>query len=162
MSTYTVTRSIETSATPAQVHAFVDDFRQWSAWSPWEDLDPTMQRSYSGADSGVGAHYEWKGDGKVGQGEMTIESSTPQSIGIRLAFVKPFAAVCPTRFDFEPLGAGAGAGSGTRVSWTMQGENRGIMALLAPLFRIQQSVGKDFDRGLAKLKAAAEAATHTD
>ena len=150
MSTYTVTRSVETIAAPAEVHAFVDDFHKWSAWSPWEDIDPTMQRSYSGPDAGVGAHYEWKGDGKVGQGEMTIETSTPQSIGIRLAFLKPFAAVCPTRFDFEPVG------SGTRVTWTMQGENRGIMVLLAPLLRIQQSVGKDFDRGLARLKAAAE------
>lgn len=152
MSTYTVTRSIETSAAPSVVHAFVDDFRKWSAWSPWEDIDPTMQRSYSGAESGAGAHYEWKGDGKVGQGEMTIETSTPELIGIRLAFIKPFAAICPTRFDFGPVG------SGTRVTWTMQGENRGIMVLLAPLLRIQQSVGKDFDRGLARLKAAADSA----
>lgn len=152
MSTYTVTRSIETSATPAQVHAFVDDFRRWSVWSPWEDIDPTMQRTYTGAESGVGAHYEWAGDGKVGAGEMTIESSTPQAIGIRLAFTKPFAAVCPTRFEFAPVG------TGTKVTWTMQGENRGIMVLLAPLLRIQKAVGKDFDRGLAKLKAAVESA----
>ncbi|WEK13135.1 MAG: SRPBCC family protein [Candidatus Microbacterium phytovorans] len=150
MSTYIVTRSIETSASPSRVHAFVDDFRHWAAWSPWEDLDPSMRRAYSGADSGVGAHYSWTGDGKVGQGEMTIESSTPEAIGIRLEFIKPFKALCPTRFEFTPVG------EGTRISWTMQGENRGLMVVLAPLLRIQKSIEKDFDRGLAKLKAVAE------
>ena len=41
----------------------LDDFRHWTAWSPWEDLDPQRQRDYSGAERGLGAAYQWAGNG---------------------------------------------------------------------------------------------------
>jgi hypothetical protein len=44
------------------------DFRRWQAWSPWEELDPNLWRDYSGAESGVGAIYEWAGNRKAGSG----------------------------------------------------------------------------------------------
>jgi len=38
--------------------AEIVDFHRWTAWSPWEDLDPDLQRSYSGPDAGTGSVYE--------------------------------------------------------------------------------------------------------
>lgn len=152
MSSYTVTRSIVTSARVDRVHPLVDDFRAWSAWSPWEDLDPGMRREFSGPESGEGAYYAWSGNGKVGEGNMMIVSSSLAAVEIRLVFLKPFKANNPTRFEFEPVDGG------TRITWSMHGENKGIMRLLAPLLRITKAVAADFDRGLARLKAAAESA----
>ena len=55
--TYRVIRSAAISASPDDVFARLADFRRWQAWSPWEDIDPQQTRTYTGPDSGVGAHY---------------------------------------------------------------------------------------------------------
>ena len=49
-----VSRSATIAAAPAVVFAQVNDFRNWRGWSPWEELDPNLQRSYEGAAAGEG------------------------------------------------------------------------------------------------------------
>ena len=70
--TFRIERSIRIGAPIVQVAELIDDFHEWSKWSPWEHLDPTMQRTFSGAEAGVGAVYAWEGTGKVGAGRMEI------------------------------------------------------------------------------------------
>ena len=65
---YTVTRTTTIEAPAERVHALVNDFHEWPKWSPWEDLDPQLRRTYSGPDAGVGATYAWEGNKKAGQG----------------------------------------------------------------------------------------------
>lgn len=138
-------------APAATVHALLDDFRQWTAWSPWEELDPALTRTYSGSATGVGAHYAWAGNNKVGEGSMEITASTPEQVALDLEFLKPFKARNKTVFTLTP------AGAGTRVVWAMSGERNLAFALLGKLF-FDKAIAKDFDKGLAKLKAAAESA----
>ena len=150
MAAYTITRSIEVDAQPATCHALVNDFHEWTAWSPWEDADPQLERTYSGPDSGVGARYAWSGNRKAGRGSMEIVESTPEQIRVRLVFEKPWKAENPVEFSFAP------SATGTRVTWTMTGENRGLAAAFAKVVNMDKLLGKDFDRGLARLKAVAE------
>jgi hypothetical protein len=150
MSRFEISRSTTIAATPARVHALVDDFHEWTAWSPWEDVDPDLRRTYSGPDSGVGAHYAWAGNRKAGEGSMEITSSTPDAIGIKLAFLKPWTATNDVVFTFTP------AGDATEVTWRMTGESKGLAALFAKVFSMDRMVGKDFEKGLARLKAVAE------
>lgn len=154
MSGYDVIRTIDIAAEPARVHALVDDFHEWTAWSPWEDLDPDLQRTYSGPGSGVGAHYAWRGNRKAGAGSMEITGSTPGRIDIQLVFQKPFAAVNPVAFTFTPTRAGGTPG--THVEWRMHGEPSGVWGLVSKLMPMDKLVGKDFDKGLTRLKATAE------
>jgi len=150
MGSYTITRSVDVSAEPSTLHALVDDFHEWPKWSPWEDVDPALQRTYTGADRGVGAHYAWSGNRRAGQGSMEIVSSTPEQIGVQLVFEKPWKAENPVQFRFDPTDAG------TRVTWTMNGDNTGMAAVFAKVFNMDKMLGKDFDKGLARLKAVAE------
>ncbi|MCW2768408.1 MAG: transcriptional regulator [Nocardioides sp.] len=150
MSAFEVVRSTTVHAAPARVHALVDDFHAWPAWSPWEDVDPTMQRTYSGPATGVGAHYAWSGNRKAGRGSMEIVSSTPEEIGIRLAFLKPWKATNDVTFTMVPQGAG------TEVTWRMTGEHKGFGVVVAKVVPMDRLVGKDFETGLTRLKAAAE------
>ncbi|TCJ29861.1 SRPBCC family protein [Nocardioides jejuensis] len=143
-------RSITIDAAPAAVHTHLDDFHNWTAWSPWEELDPELKRTYSGSDKGVGSHYAWVGNNKVGQGSMEITASTPERIDIDLEFLKPFKASNKTVFTLTA------EGDGTRVDWAMSGERPLLFAILGKLF-FDKAIAKDFDKGLAKLKAAAEA-----
>jgi hypothetical protein len=150
---FRIERSTTIGAPPERAFALVNDFRAWSAWSPWEKLDPGMKRTHSGAPSGVGAVYGWSGNDDVGEGRMTIEKSDPSStIGIKLEFIKPFAATNQTTFTFAPNG------SSTKVTWAMDGKN-GFAAKAASLFMdMDKLVGADFERGLASLKTIAESA----
>lgn len=153
MSTYEVRRSAVIPAAPEDIFPLVNNFHEWTAWSPWEAVDPGMSRRYFGPDSGVAAGYEWSGNRKAGSGTMEIAESEPSSrINVRLEFTKPFKAVNPTTFTFTP------APGGTEVSWLMTGENKGFPARLFALFvNMDKMVGSDFERGLTSLASAVAA-----
>src|SRR5262245_58791008 len=88
-------------APPAAVFPQVNDFHNWRGWSPCEKLDPDLQRTYSGPQSGAGATYHWLGNPKVGEGRMTIVESRPNElVRITLEFLKPFQATNQTEFTF--------------------------------------------------------------
>jgi hypothetical protein len=60
--TFQIERSATINAPSEKIFPLINDFRQWRAWSPWENLDPALQRTFSGPESGVGAVYEWAGN----------------------------------------------------------------------------------------------------
>lgn len=151
MTEFQVARSTTVENDPTRVHALVEDFHEWTKWSPWEDLDPDLQRDYSGPESGVGARYAWRGNRKAGAGSMEITGSTPDRIDIDLRFHKPFKARNVISFLLAPV-----AGGGTEVTWLMTGKNTGFTALFTKVVGMDRLVGKDFERGLARLKAVAE------
>lgn len=145
-----LSRSIDVNAPSDRVHGLINDFRQWPQWSPWEELDPEMEHEYSGPERGVGATHEWKGNSKAGEGRMTITESTPERVVSDLHFIKPFKADNVSRFDLTQAGGGL-----TRVTWTMTGRQNPLMRVLGKLF-FDKAIAKDFDKGLTKLKQAAE------
>lgn len=149
---FVVERTAVVPAPPAAVYPLLVDFHRWTAWSPWEDIDPAMQRTYAGAEAGVGASYAWKGNRKAGAGSMEITDVTPdQRVQVRLRFLKPFPADNQIVFDLTPQGAG------TRVLWRMTGESSGLGGLMARFGLMDKLVGKDFEKGLSRLAAAAAA-----
>lgn len=150
---FRITRSITIAAPPEAVFAQVNDFHKWDEWSPWAKLDPAMKQTYEGAPAGTGAIYSWAGNNEVGEGRMTItESRTNEMIGIKLEFLKPFAAVNTTEFSFAP------EGNQTRVVWSMSGKNN-FMAKAFDLFmNMDKMVGSDFEKGLRQMKSVVEAA----
>ncbi|MGD9960898.1 SRPBCC family protein [Nocardioides sp.] len=150
MGSFEVVRQAQIDAPAETLHSLISNFHEWTAWSPWEDVDPDLHRVYSGPESGPGAHYAWSGNRKAGQGSMEITSSTPTVIRIALSFLKPFKAVNDITFELEP------GGSSTGVTWRMTGEQSGLMALFGKVVSMDRLVGKDFEKGLTRLKAVAE------
>ena len=73
---FTSQRETYIAAAPAAIHAVLNDFHSWQTWSPWEELDPQLTRTFSGPETGVGSHYAWVGNKKVGEGSMEITAST--------------------------------------------------------------------------------------
>ncbi|MFC6013693.1 SRPBCC family protein [Nocardia lasii] len=152
MGNFAVSRRTLIAAEPTRIHALIDNFRQWRLWSPWEDADPQLARTYTGPESGVGARYAWRGNRKAGAGVMEIKADADREIGVELTFEKPFKA---TNFVTFTLADAAG---GTEVSWQMTGTRTGLMGVLGSVFPIDNLIGKDFDKGLARLKTIAESA----
>lgn len=151
--TYTVQRSIVIDAPPAVVYDQISNFHYWTAWSPWEDVDPALNRGYSGAQSGTGAVYTWSGNRKAGQGRMEIvEAAKPSKVRIDLAFEKPWKARNDTDFAIVPQD------SGSRVTWSMTGKKNLVTKVMGIFKSMDQFLGPDFEKGLSRLKAAAERA----
>jgi len=148
---FRVERAAVIKAPPAKVFALIDDFHQWAGWSPWEKLDPSMKRSHSGAASGKGAVYAWEGNGDVGAGRMEIlETTAPSRVLIRLDFIKPFEARNTAEYTLRP------EGEATRVTWAMYGPAPFVSKLMQVFVSMDAMIGKDFEQGLANLKALAE------
>ena len=146
-------RSLTINAPAEVIYAHIDDFHKWQAWSPWEQLDPDLKRTYSGAPSGIGAVYAWEGNGKAGQGRMTIREATPgHRLLINLDFIKPFPATNSAEFLLQP------SGDSTVVTWAMFGPSPFMSKLMGTLMNMDDLIGKDFERGLNTLKTLSEKA----
>jgi len=152
-STYHVERTATINAPAPVVFAQVNDFHKWNAWSPWAKLDPAMKQTFEGAPAGNGAVYTWTGNKEVGEGRMTITESRPSDlIKIKLDFIRPFAATNDTSFTFKPNG------NQTTVTWSMTGEKNFIAKAFHLVVNMDKMIGGDFEKGLAQMKAVAEAA----
>ena len=148
---FRVERSASMSAPPEKVFALINDFHNWPVWSPWEKMDPDMRRQHSGMIRGVGAVYAWMGNSKVGEGRMEIvDSSPPSRVAIKLDFFKPFEAHNTAEFSLR------GADGGTHVTWAMFGPAKFMTKVMTAFGAMDKMVGKDFEKGLANMKVAAE------
>lgn len=149
--TFSVQRSIAIKAPPEKIMGLLADFRNWTSWSPWEALDPNMQRTYGGPASGMGAVYSWKGNSEVGEGRMEITGmSPPTGLVIKLDFIDPFESSNVTGFALAPQG------DTTTVTWSMSGPMPFISKIMSVFTSMDAMIGPDFERGLAKLKEVAE------
>lgn len=148
---FRIERSIAIAAPPARIFPLVNDFRGWALWSPWEKKDPAMKRTRSGADSGVGAVYEWSGNSEVGSGRMEIIHSAPDSrVAVDLHFTAPFEARNTAEFLLEPRDGG------TVVTWSMSGPAPFVSKVMGLFMDMDAMVGGDFEAGLAAMKEQAE------
>lgn len=153
-SEFTVQRSTIVAAPQPTVFAQVNDFHNWANWSPWEKLDPAMERTYSGSPTGTGSVYAWSSKSKeAGAGSMTITNAKlADQIDIKLDFTEPMKATHDVVFAFAP------EGEGTKVTWTMSGHQNFVMKGMC-LFMggVDKLVGPDFEKGLAAMKETSEA-----
>ncbi len=146
-----VERSAMIAAPSATIFPYINDFHRWPAWSPWEKIDPQLQRSYDGPSAGVGAGYHWSGNSQIGEGSMKIVESTPdRGVGIALEFLKPFRASNTATFTLTPDGAG------TRLTWAMDGADSLVTKLMSLFMSMDKMIGGEFEKGLATLKGIAE------
>ncbi|MEP7300497.1 MAG: SRPBCC family protein [Caldimonas sp.] len=147
--TFKVVRSTEIAAPAEKVYALVADPRGWKQWSAWNKRDPQMQITYSGPPSGAGAKWEWK-SASQGDGAMTFTAAEPaRRVAFDLYF-PDFGTTSRGELSFEPKG------SATRVTWTMNGDMGKNPLYHWFALAADGMVGKDFEEGLAGLKAAAE------
>ncbi len=147
---FSVERRIVVQAPPEKIQPLLADFHRWAEWSPWEKLDPAMRRTFGGPSAGVGATYGWKGNKDVGSGAMEVKALAPDKVSIQLDFIEPFEGHNTCDFLLAPQAGG------TEVRWVMFGPSPYISKLMGVFVSMDSMIGKDFDKGLAQLKAAAE------
>lgn len=149
--TYIVEREVTINAPATDIYPLLADFREWAKWSPWDELDPNMEKTFEGPADTVGSSYSWSGNRKAGVGSMKIrKAAAPSHISMDLVFEKPFKSRSTTSFDLTETDGR------TKVRWYMEG-TRTLMVKIMGIFKdMDAMVGPDFEKGLAKLAAAVE------
>ncbi|MET0676371.1 MAG: SRPBCC family protein [Bradyrhizobium sp.] len=148
---FQVQRKAVIAAPPEAIFPLIADFRRWVGWSPWENKDPAMKRTFAGPASGAGAVYAWDGNRNVGAGRMEILEAMPSRIVIKLDFIKPFEGHNIAEFVLQPQG------SSTEIVWTMRGPSTLMFKAMGLFMDCDKMIGKDFEAGLAGLKRMAAA-----
>jgi len=149
--TLRVVRTTLVQAPPEKIFGFINDFRRWSAWSPYEAKDPDMRRTFGGITAGKGAVYEWDGDRNVGQGRMElVEVVPPSRATIKLDLVRPMEGHNVVVFTLAPLDGQ------TKVTWAMDAPMPFASKLMSIFINMDTMIGKDFETGLASLKTLSE------
>lgn len=152
---FVTSKSIEIKAAPEVVFVEVTDFSKWPAWSPWQQMDPTLKNTYTGTPGMVGHSNAWSGE-EMGEGSQTITLiSQPDAGSYKVSTELKFQqwdGVSVSEFMIEP------SGTGSKVTWTMEGSNisflfRGLMVILGA----QKSLDKDYETGLNNLRPIVEA-----
>ena len=147
---FRIQRSATIAAPPEKVFALINDLRQFNTWNPFAKMEPTVIITYDATSAGVGGAYNWQGE-KTGVGRMQITESVPaQRVSAKLDFTKPFEAHNVVDFTVQPQG------NGSTVTWAMHGPMPYLNRLMTIFFDMDKTVGKDFEAGLANLKALAE------
>jgi effector-binding domain-containing protein len=145
-----VERATTIAAPPATVFTLVNGYKRFNEWSPWAEMDPNAEYAYSGPATGVGAKLAWKGNPKtVGEGSQTITASNPySSVHVDLDFGAQ--GLAKSVYTLTP------EAGGTHVTWgfdTDLGMNP-VSRYFGLMF--DGMIGKDFEKGLGKLKTLAE------
>jgi hypothetical protein len=148
---FSVQRAIAVKAAPEKIFPLINDFHRWQSWSPYENKDPAMKRSFSGAADGKGAVYGWEGNKNVGSGRMEIlDSAVSSKIVIKLDFFTPFEGHNTAEFTLLPQA------DVTNVTWLMHGPAPFMSKLMQVFMNLDHMIGKDFEIGLANLKRLTE------
>lgn len=149
-----VEREITINAAPEVVFASIGDLNAWDAWSPWAKLDPEATMTIQG--SGVGQTMTWSSENpQVGSGSQAIVSlDAPNYLQTYLDFGDNGTAEAAFTLSDED--------GQTRVVWSLDSDMRaGVPLLQQPIntyfgFLMDSMVGKDYEAGLANLKAVVE------
>ena len=121
-------------------------------WSPWFKRDPNIVKEYKGEDGTVGFISSWSGNDQVGVGEEEITKiAEGERIDYELRFKKPMEDTSTAYLITEAL-----TDDQTKVKWGMRGRTPFPGNVICMVMNMKQTLAKDFDEGLAMLKADLE------
>src|SRR5712692_5510204 len=140
-SRWRASRTAVVRATPEAIYPLIANFAHgWTRWSPFgRAQDPTIEFTYSGPESGVGARQSWKAE-KLGPGSMVITAADPErGVTFELAM---HGFKLTGRLELARLSEGT-----TRVTWTDEGDvGRNVFFRYFTLLLADRVVGKDLAR----------------
>lgn len=152
-----VTRSIDIGAPRSAVFPLVADLRHLPDWSPWLAADPNVAITFTGPLDGVGQAVAWESKlPEVGSGAEKITAIDPDS-AVEMSVTRGNQPATVAWFRLEQKGAGQ-----TTVVWGFRKDVGFNPVDRYKGLAIDGEVGPDYERGLVRLKAFAEAPPKTD
>lgn len=148
---YDVRRSIVVNKPLAEVYDFLKYINNQDQWSPWKEKDPNMKKTLTGTDGEIGFISAWVGNKDVGEGEQELVGlKENEEVTSVLRFFKPWKSTSDAYLRV------AEKDGGTEVTWGFSGKNKFPFSIFMLFMSMDKSVGKDFEKGLGKLKGILE------
>ncbi len=145
-------RSAIINAPADKIYPYLVDFRRGSEWSPYEQKDPNMKKTFKGDAGMIGSGLEFDGNSEVGAGFLQLLKTEPnKSVQIRLHMSRPISADNLIDYTLEPT-----EGGGTRVTWSMSGDGGFFGKLLGVFIDCEKMVAAEMEKGMTNLKAIVE------
>ncbi len=144
-----IERDLVVASSPETVFAQVNTLKNWEKWSPWLDIDPTMEINQTGPTSGGGATYVWTSQHPgLGNGQLLITDSQ-RPVLVEVSFNYAHNKTWLT-FQMKP------EAGGTKVTCRLD-----VNLGLNPINRYEGlfmdgSMGPDLERALLNLSQLAE------
>jgi uncharacterized protein YndB with AHSA1/START domain len=149
--TFHIEKSVMIQAPPEKVFTLIEDFHNWPEWAAQDREDATMQRTYGGAATGLGAVSDWASKGSAGAGRMMITAAmVPSKVDVVVDWKRPFKVRNTHQFTLTPIG------DNTRVTWVAEGTNLYMMKVMEVFVGVNGLMGRHFEAGLENLKKVAE------
>ncbi len=145
-------KSITINKPIEEVWPNVSSLAAMDKWSPWNDLDPNMEKSMSGTDGEVGAMASWESDvEEVGKGSQTISNIVkPTLFETDLKFYSPYESEAK---GYVKL---AEKGSKTVVTWGFSSEMPYPARIMLLFMNMEEEMDPEWNKGLGRLKEICE------
>jgi len=149
---WTYEQSILIQAAAPKVWDHVKTLHAINQWNPWMGIDPNMKVQYGGTDGTPGAGFSWDSPVKnVGAGSQTIlKVKDGSELHTRVDFLRPFKSIAYADFKLIP------DSNAIRVSWSIKSKMPYPINIVKVFGGIQRNMGRDFRKGLTKLKSLCE------
>ena len=150
---YVIERQIDINQPKEKVFDYIKYIKHQDDYSVWNQIDPSMQKTYKGSDGTVGFAYAWDSTNKkAGKGEQEIKSITAgERIDMEIHFIKPFEGVSNAFMSATALSAGQ-----TKVKWGIDGAMKYPMNFMMLFMNMENMLGNDIAKGLSNLKVILE------
>ena len=150
---FKVEREVTINKPKQEVFDYVKHIKNQDNFAVWMSLDPGMKREYSGIDGTVGFVSGWESNHKqVGHGKQSITAiKEGERVDMQIHFLKPWDNVANAYFTTESV-----SGNQTKVKWGFYNDVKYPMKVMRLFMNMEKMIGKDFDKGLAKLKEVME------
>jgi hypothetical protein len=145
----TAERHITINASTNLVREKLGDLQYFhEKWSPWTEKDPQMRTTVTGIPGQPGHQYEWSGNENVGSGSITLERYSGDSLVEHVALEGQGDALSYLIVKEQ--------GPNSDVTWGMT-FHVGFMMRTPMLFmKMDDMLGKDYEKGLVRLKETIE------
>lgn len=131
-----------------EVYTEVSDFKNWTEWSYWFQLDPAMTNTFSEEMGQVGSFNEWKSDHQfVGDGKQTIVEVIPQEyIKMKMEFGNMDGN------DYALWKFKTNEDGSTQVIWSFEGQEMPFQYRLLSALFMKGMIEESYEKSLQNLK----------
>jgi|SRR5450432_4056804 Polyketide cyclase / dehydrase and lipid transport len=150
---YFIEREIAVNKPFQQVFSYIKQIKNQDAYSVWNQIDPSMQKTYTGTDGTVGFIYAWDSTNKkAGKGEQEITTiKEGERMDMAIHFIRPFEGR-----SVAYMTTTATSSNQTTVKWGVNGKMNYPMNIMLLFMNMEKMIGNDLREGLANLKAILE------
>ncbi|MCX2680294.1 transcriptional regulator [Galbibacter sp. EGI 63066] len=145
---YKITREYTITAPKSVIYKYINNFKEWPKWSPWNEKKANTTISFGDSSSGNNASYSWNGK-TTGQGTIKTIFSSQDSISQAVNFISPYES---DAHNYWTLKSTTGKKNNVLVTWGIEGTlSFTEKALIFLQGGMESVVGLDFQQSLHRL-----------